>query len=219
MCTGGHHEAGIPGTNPIMLEYLVDCGVVWDNTSGPKEQSALPPHIQTLSGQETINLSAAECAKRKSALPQLANDPRLCTLIHGWTETITTPATVAKSAHMAATTCPSTIQSFHDWITDHVTYQMTLNTTFEWMQDCWAPVLAHQSCLVDWTYGGTTVTSQRCYSYNYYTANWESTVAVYTGWVNSQFAGQTWAGWESQRRECYSDYPGHACDWTGWAGQ
>lgn len=205
---------------PLCMSLLLTAALSGTAQAPPPPHSGQPsPHVQTLSGQETINLPAAECAKRKATLPQLANDPRLCKLVHGWTETITTTATVATSANVAAITCPSTIVSFHDWETDHVTYQMEMNTTFEWMQDCWAPVLAHQSCSVDWTFGGTTVTSQRCYSYNYYTANWESTAAVYTGWVDSKYLGLEWAGWQSQRRECYSDYPGHACDWKAWAGQ
>lgn len=82
---------------------------------------------------------------------------------------------------------------------------MDMDTTFEWMQDCWYPVLSSQSCWVDWT-NNTTITQQRCYSYHYFTANWESTAAVYTGWVVESYAGITHSYWRTQRRECYSDY-------------
>ena len=169
---------------------------------------------RTSSGSEIIPVSADLCANLKAAYPTHAQDPKLCQTIHNWTVNVTDES-VASSA---SSSCPSGTATYHDQLTQQEGFWvLDQNTTFKWQGNCYYPVLTWQQCYVEETVN-TTVTNQRCYSYHYYGSGWESTAAVYTGYMTTTIGPIVVSSWNSQRRECYNYYVAD-CNWTGWEGQ
>lgn len=179
-------------------------------------KAAGKPSITITHGQETITLSAGDCAKLKASYPTYANDPRLCHLVHGWTNTVTT---TTSSGLVAATSCPSGTSSYHDWVSIQVLYlwEIDLDTGWKWNGNCTAPSLTSKKCYYSYLIN-TTINSMDCYSYYYYGSSWVSQAAVQTVNFTTSIAGVSDQGWESQRRECYSTSY-NDCNWTAWAGQ
>jgi hypothetical protein len=87
----------------------------------------------TKSGHDIINLSPADCAKAKHDYPSKANDPKICQLEHGWTETITLDSPTTSATGAQATGCPSGTTSFRDWIEAIAAFwQHDMDTGFKW---------------------------------------------------------------------------------------
>lgn len=162
-------------------------------------------HQSATSGRQTFSLSIATCAKLKAALPQYANDARLCTVTHVWSAVTKTPSTLG-----AYTSCPTGSESFYDYdYSDLDLWEMDLNTSFQWNGNCGAPALTKRQCYVAFTIS-TSITDQKCWWYN---TNLPSTAAVYQGQVTEDGIVSFPS---SQRRECYEPY--NDCGWTQWDG-
>lgn len=190
------------------------------------------PSLTTRSGQETLQLSASDCAALKAAAgPMYANDSHLCEFIHGWTETITTasPAEISKGRGAAAgpipygSSCWWGDHSFHDYATDNqsgIFWEIDLDTTFHWRNynTCGGtPTVDSPSCY--WMYArNTDIYIQGCYTYEYQGSTWTSRAAVETAHITEHWPYGTNDFFKSQRRECYSYNAPDSCNWTVWTG-
>lgn len=186
---------------------------------------AAGPTTTTMSGTETLNLSAVQCAQLKAAFPQYASDPRLCQLTHGWTETTATTTTRSTGAIPFGSSCWTGTHSFHDWVNSGISniwWEEDLDTTFSWSNPntCNAtPSLTRQVCYFSYQ-RNTTHRDVGCYSYIYYSpSGWSSRAAVYSADITEHYPfGQTLEFYQSQRRECYSYNAPDSCNWTAWQG-
>lgn len=174
----------------------------------------------TTSGQEILPVSAEECAARKAGNPNLANDPRLCQDIHGWTETDTRTVDNANAVQPATGSCYVGTRSFHDYVSNFW-WEYDLDTTFNYhnTSSCnTIPNLDRETCWRNYV-KNTDITQEKCYTYAYQSsAGWGSRAAVDTVWIVEHWPGGNSQGYyKSQRRECYSDNADR-CTWANWDG-